>query len=153
MSRSGKPNQTKADLRGGSRKGCFCEFGVSSLKKNSGREKVPKRTCATKTLPNFRVNFLVRFASKPCFIGYCPRIVQTILWCCSCDFWLWGSFLALEKQGNSQDRRNLRIWDVFVNSPCSCKEKLCEFRKNKTPLFRELPRQSAFLWFGLPVFS
>ena len=32
---------------------------------DSRSEKVPQRTCATKILPNFRVNFLVRFASKP----------------------------------------------------------------------------------------
>ena len=32
---------------------------------HSGTEKVPHRTCATKILPNFRVNFLLRFASKP----------------------------------------------------------------------------------------
>ena len=33
----------------------------------SGTEKVPQRTCATKILPNFRVNIRVRFASKPLF--------------------------------------------------------------------------------------
>ena len=32
-----------------------------------GTEKVPQRNCVTKTLPNVRVNFLVRFASKPLF--------------------------------------------------------------------------------------
>ena len=30
----------------------------------SGTEKVPQRTFATKISPNFRVNFLARFASK-----------------------------------------------------------------------------------------
>ena len=35
----------------------------------SGIEKVPQRTLATKISPNFRVNFLVRFASNPSFIG------------------------------------------------------------------------------------
>ena len=38
----------------------------------SGTEKVPQRTCATKILPNFRVNFLVRFASKPWFYWVVP---------------------------------------------------------------------------------
>ena len=38
----------------------------------SGTEKVPQRTCATKILPNFRVNFLVRFASKPLFCWGVP---------------------------------------------------------------------------------
>ena len=33
----------------------------------SGTEKVPQRLYATKILPNFWVNFLVRFASKPLF--------------------------------------------------------------------------------------
>ena len=32
-----------------------------------GTEKVPQRNCMTKILPNIRVNFLVRFASKPFF--------------------------------------------------------------------------------------
>ena len=33
----------------------------------SGTEKVLQRTCVTKILPKIRVNFLVRFASKPLF--------------------------------------------------------------------------------------
>ena len=32
-----------------------------------GTEKVPQKNCVTKILPNIRVNFLVRFASKPLF--------------------------------------------------------------------------------------
>ena len=35
------------------------------LSKIRNRKGTPQRTCATKILPNFRVNFLVRFASKP----------------------------------------------------------------------------------------
>ena len=38
----------------------------------SGKEKVPQRTCATKILPNFWLNFLVRFASKPLFYWVVP---------------------------------------------------------------------------------
>ena len=38
----------------------------------SGTEKVPQRTFATKISPNFRVNFLVRFASKPLFYWVVP---------------------------------------------------------------------------------
>ena len=38
----------------------------------SGTEKVPQRTFATKILPNFRVNFLARFASKPLFYWVVP---------------------------------------------------------------------------------
>ena len=39
---------------------------------DQGRKKVPQRACATKMLPNFRVNFLVRFASKPLFYWVLP---------------------------------------------------------------------------------
>ena len=61
----------------------------------SETEKVPQRTFATKILPNFRVNFLVRFASKPFFYRVVPSN-------CSEDslvlfvhfFWLWGSFFG-----------------------------------------------------------
>ena len=38
----------------------------------SGTEKVPQRTFATKISPNFRVNFLVRSASKPLFYWVVP---------------------------------------------------------------------------------
>ena len=38
----------------------------------SGTEKVPQRTFATKSSPIFRVNFLVRFASKPLFYWIVP---------------------------------------------------------------------------------
>ena len=37
-----------------------------------GAEKAPQRTYVTKILPNFRVNFLVRFASKPLFYWVVP---------------------------------------------------------------------------------
>ena len=37
-----------------------------------GTEKVHQRTCATKILLNFRVSFLVRFASKPLFDWVVP---------------------------------------------------------------------------------
>ena len=58
----------------------------------SGTEKVPQRTFETNILPNFRVNFLVRFASKPLFYWECPRIVQKILWYCSCVVLALGFF-------------------------------------------------------------
>ena len=41
---------------------CFNPWALSW-----GAEKVPQRNCVTKILPNVRVNFLVRFASKPLF--------------------------------------------------------------------------------------
>ena len=75
---------------------------VESLRRHLGTEKVPQRNCVTKILPNVRVNFLVRFASKPLFYWamtqWPPRIVQKILWCCSCDFLaLWLLFGLSEK--------------------------------------------------------
>ena len=42
----------------------------------SGTEKVPGRTCATKILPNFLVNFLVQFASKPLFYWVVPSALE-----------------------------------------------------------------------------
>ena len=61
-----------------------------------GTEKVPKRTCVKKILPNFRVNVLMQFASKPLFFwGSASRIVQKILWYFSCDFSFGVLFLAL----------------------------------------------------------
>ena len=62
---------------------------------NSGTEKVPQRTCATKILPNFRVNFFGAICLKT-LVYWGSRIVQKILWCCSCVFWLCDSFLALK---------------------------------------------------------
>ena len=38
-----------------------------------GTDKVPKRNCVTKILPHARVNFPVRFASKPLFYGVMTR--------------------------------------------------------------------------------
>ena len=45
------------------------KIAISIEKFQSRTEKVPQRTFVTKISPNFRVNFLVRFASKPLF--YC----------------------------------------------------------------------------------
>ena len=38
----------------------------------SGPDKVPQRHFMTKSLPNFRLSFLVRFASKPLFHWVIP---------------------------------------------------------------------------------
>ena len=62
------------------------------------RKGIPKNF-ATKISPNFRANFLVRFASKPLFYWVVPRIVQKLLWYCSCDsLGFVGSFLAPDKR-------------------------------------------------------
>ena len=61
----------------------------------SGTEKVPLRTFATKISPNFRVNFLVRFASKPPFLWVSAlELFRKFLGAVRAIFWLWGSFLA-----------------------------------------------------------
>ena len=63
-----------------------------------GTEKVPQRNFVTKILPNVRVNFLVRIASKPLFYWVMtrqpPRIVQKVFWRCSCVVWHFESFWA-----------------------------------------------------------
>ena len=50
----------------------------------------PSRTCVTKILPNFRVNFLMWFTSIPLFLlgndRQPPRIVEKNIWCGSCEF-------------------------------------------------------------------
>ena len=62
----------------------------------SGTEKVPQRTFATKISPNFRVNFLVRFASKPLFYwvmtGKPLELFRKFFGAVRAIFWLWGSF-------------------------------------------------------------
>ena len=40
-------------------------YRLKCLRGLSGTEKIPQRPFATKILPNFQVNFLVRFTSKP----------------------------------------------------------------------------------------
>ena len=68
---------------------------------DSGTEKVPQRTCATKILPNFRVNFLARFASQPLFYwvmtGNPVELFRKFFGTVRAILWLWGSFLALER--------------------------------------------------------
>ena len=51
---------------------CYSITTCDNLRFCSGTEKVPQRTCVTKILPNFRLNFLVRFASKPLFYWVVP---------------------------------------------------------------------------------
>ena len=63
-----------------------------------GTEKVPQRKCVTKILPNVRVNFLVRFASKPLFdwimTGNLLELFRKFFGAVRAIFWLCGSFLA-----------------------------------------------------------
>ena len=75
-------------------------FGIVSLGPTSelyqGQKKGPQRTFATKISPNFRVNFLARFASKPLFIvcsalDFFRKFFGAVL----AILWLWGSFWPL----------------------------------------------------------
>ena len=62
---------------------------------DSGTEKVPQSTCATKTLPNFRMNSLVRFASKPLFYWLVPSNCSESSLVLFVQFvGFWGSFLG-----------------------------------------------------------
>ena len=60
----------------------------------------PQRTFATKVPPNFPVNVLVRFASKPLFwwvmTGSPLEFFRKFFGAVRALFWLWGSFLAPE---------------------------------------------------------
>ena len=71
---------------------------------------VPQRTCVTKILPNFRVNFLVRFASKVktlVLLGSGLELFRKVFGTvCVIFLRLWGGFgipyLALEMQTHLQ---------------------------------------------------
>ena len=70
--------------------------------------KVPQRNCVTKILPNVRVNFLVRFASKPLFYwvmtGNPLELFRKFFGAVRAIFWLCGSFLAPDFWGNKFSR-------------------------------------------------
>ena len=67
-----------------------------SRRKNLGTAKVPQRNCATKILANVRVNFLVRFASKPLFYwvmtGNPLELFRKFFGAVRAIFWLCESF-------------------------------------------------------------
>ena len=64
----------------------------------SGTEKVPQRTFATKILLNFRVNFLVRFASEPLFYWVVLSNYSEDSLALFVRIFGFGYFLALEPQ-------------------------------------------------------
>ena len=70
-----------------------CLVGISL-----GTEKVPQRTCVTKILPNVRVNFLARFASKPLFYwvmtGNPLELLRKFFGAVRAIFWFCGPFLV-----------------------------------------------------------
>ena len=47
----------------------------------------------------FRSTVWCDLLQSPCFLGQCPRIVQTILWCCSCELFALGFLFAPWKNG------------------------------------------------------
>ena len=73
-------------------------------------EKVPQRNGMTKILPNVRVNFLVRFASKPLFYwvmtGNPLELFRKFFGAVRPVFWLCGSFLVPDKN---------RVHSPFIN--------------------------------------
>ena len=68
-----------------------------------GTEKVPQRNCVTKNLPNVRVNFLVRFASKPLFYwvmtGNPRELFRNFFGADRATSWFCASFLATKFLG------------------------------------------------------
>ena len=65
--------------------------------RDSGTEKEPRRTFATKISPHFGVNFLVGFASKPLFYWIAPSNCSEIFFgTVRAIFWLWV-FLVPER--------------------------------------------------------
>ena len=65
------------------------------------RKGTTKKNCVTKTLPNVRVNFLVRFASKPLFYwvitGNPLELFRKFFGAVRAIFWLWGSLGGPER--------------------------------------------------------
>ena len=91
-----------------------------------GTEKVPQRNFVTKILPNVRVNFLVRFASKPLFywilIGTPLGLFRKFFGAVRANFWLCGSFLAPEflpprEKERMQNQPKVLLQKVFLRPP------------------------------------
>ena len=84
----------------------------------SGTEKEPQRTCVTKIPPNFRVNFLLRFASKSLFCCVVPSIFsENSLVLFVRFFWLGVHFWS------SSDTRGCRSYTVACRATvgdCPC---------------------------------
>ena len=82
----------------------FCNNFGRDGKQFSGTEKVPQRTCATKILPNFLVNFLVLFCLKTlALLGKVPSNCSENSLYCSCEFLALVFFLWLLKTGWQRD--------------------------------------------------
>ena len=66
-------------------------------KRIQGQNRYPQRTCVTKILPNFWVNFLVRFAQNPLFCWVVLSNCSENSSVCSCDFLVLVFFFGLLK--------------------------------------------------------
>ena len=84
-----------------------------------GTEKVPQRNCVTKLSPNVRVNFLVRFASKPLFYwvmtGNPLELFRKFFGAVHVIFRFCGSFLAPDADHRGEKILILRkTWAVII---------------------------------------
>ena len=72
----------------------------------SRTETVAQRAFATKISPNFRVNLLVRFASKPLFCqvmtGYPLELFRKVFGAVRAIFWHWASFWVPQQIGDGE---------------------------------------------------
>ena len=98
--RDASPQSTcRAEQKPGPRKPQIRNVQISNVAVlELGTEKVPQRNCVTKILPNVRVNFLVRFASKPLFYwemtGNPLELFRKFFVAVRAIFWFCGSFFA-----------------------------------------------------------
>ena len=85
-----------------------------------GTEKVPQRNFVTKILPNVRVNFLVRFASKPLFYWIMTsnplELFRKFFGAVRETFWLGGSFLAPDSSLSHKHTCNLTFGKLIPDN-------------------------------------
>ena len=130
------------------------------------QKRYPKELLQQRCLPNFRVNFLVRFASKPLFYwvaGDPLELLRKLFGAVRAIFWLWASFLAPDLRGVANQPAWLRggvlkntiIWKTWegCGSPKfpagKVFEQMSTLLENSSPIFREhkmlcLPRFGHF---------
>ena len=124
----------------------------------SGTEKVPQRTCATEILPNIRVNFLVRFASRGLvLLGSALELFRNFFGAVRAIFGF-GCFLALEKCQSPwptkvpkkclRKLRPKRGAEESAEKSASGFEPSCSFHRGAKPeaFFRHFRRHSAWGW-------
>ena len=103
-----------------------CPLQSSNQSLGDRIKKAPQRTFATKFLPNFRVNFRARFASKPLFFffwggggeGSALESLRKFFGTVRAFFGLWGSFLALESPKLLCDFQALSLKELGLSPGC-----------------------------------